>query len=138
MTEPAPYSKPLPEPNDATRPFWEAARRHRLFLQRSMKAGQFIYYPRSVSPFGAGDELEWVEVSGRGTVYSFTVAHRATAPGWAEDCPYVIAIVELDEGPRLTTNIVGCDPSTVRVGMAVVAEYDDVTADTTLVKFRPA
>lgn len=132
------YNKPLPEPNAASLPFWEAAREHRLRIQRSKKTGRYVFYPRAVSPFGAGDELEWVDVSGRGTVYAFTVARRPTAPQWAEDVPYVIAIVALEEGPHLTTNIVGCGPEDVQIGMPVVAVFDDVTPEVSLVKFGPA
>ncbi|MGH2632228.1 MAG: Zn-ribbon domain-containing OB-fold protein [Tepidiformaceae bacterium] len=133
-----PYSKPLPEPNAVSQPLWDAAREHRLVLQRSKKTGRYVYYPRAVSPFGANDDLTWAPVSGRGTVYSYTVARRPTAPQWAEDGPYVIAIVRLEEGPHLTTNIVGCDPDAVRIGMQVVADFADVTAEVTLVHFRPA
>ncbi len=140
MTEPAAaaYLKPLPEPTPATKPFWDAAREHRLLLQRSKQTGQFLYYPREVSPFGPQDELEWAEVSGRGSVYSFTVARRPTAPQWADDVPYVIAIVELEEGPHLTANIVGCPPGAVFIGQPVVASFEDVTPEVTLVQFRPA
>lgn len=136
--EPAAYTKPLPQPNAVSRPFWEAAAEHRLCLQRSKSTGKYVFYPRGVSPYGAGDELEWVEVSGRGTVYSYTVAHRPAAPQWAGDTPYVIAIVALEEGPHMTTNIVGCDPAAVRIGMPVVVAFDDVAPGVTLVKFRPA
>ena len=132
-----PYTKPLPEPTPATRPYWDAAREHRLVLQRSKGTGKFVYYPRAFSPFSADDELEWVEVSGRGTVYAFTVARRPTAPQWTPDCPYVIAIVELEEGPRLTANILGCEVDDVRVGMPVSVRFEDVTPEVTLVQFEP-
>ena len=132
-----PYDKPLPEPTAVSQPFWDAAKEHRLVLQRSKKTGKFVYYPRSVSPFGPNDELEWQEVSGRGRVYAYTVARRPTAPQWANDGPYVIAIVELEEGPHLTANILGCAPDEVRIGMAVMASFEDVTAEVTLVQFRP-
>lgn len=132
------YAKPLPEPTAATKPFWDGAREHRLVIQRSKKTGRYVFYPRNVSPFGSGDELEWVEVSGRGTVYSYTIARRPTAPQWAQDVPYVVAIVELEEGPHLTTNVVGCPPDEVRVGMPVVASYADVTPEVTLVCFQPS
>ena len=99
MTEPATYNKPLPEPTPVSQPFWDAAREHRLLIQRSKRTGKFIYYPRAVSPFGDDDELEWTEVSGKGKVYAFTIARRPTGPQWAPECPYVIAIVELAEGP---------------------------------------
>ncbi|MGE5594734.1 MAG: Zn-ribbon domain-containing OB-fold protein [Hyphomicrobiales bacterium] len=137
-TAPAAYTKPVPEPTPVTAPYWEAARQHRLCIQRSRKTGQYVFYPRAVSPFGADDVLEWVEVSGRGTVYTYTVARRPTGPQWANDGPYVIAIVELEEGPHLTANIIDCDPDQVRVGMPVTAAFQDVTPEVTLVQFRPA
>lgn len=135
--EATPYMKPLPESTPASQPFWDAAKEHRLVLQRSKKTGKYVYYPRAVSPWGPGDELEWSEVSGRGKVFSFTIARRPTAPQWANDAPYVIAIVELDEGPRMTANIIGCAPEDVRIGMLVVASFEDVTPEVTLVQFRP-
>ena len=132
-----PYAKPLPEPNAVSRPFWDAAREHRLVLQRSKATGRYLYYPRAVSPFAIDDELIWTPVSGRATVYSYTIARRPTAPQWQDDVPYVIAIVRLEEGPHMTTNIVGCDPDSVRVVMPVVATFEDVTPEVTLVYFRP-
>ena len=132
------YIKPLPEPSPATQPYWDAAREHRLLIQRSTATGEYIFYPRAVSPYGAGDELEWVEATGRGTVYTFTIARRPTAPQWAGDVPYVIAIIELEEGPHMTANIVDCDPEQVHIGMPVVTTFDDVTPEVTLVQFRPA
>ncbi len=132
------YTKPLPTPTPVSQPFWDAAREHRLMIQRSKRTGKHVFYPRPVSPFGPVDELEWVQASGRGIVYSFTVARRPTAPQWADDCPFVIAIVELEEGVHMTSNIVDCDPGAVHIGMPVIATFDDVTPEVTLVKFRPA
>jgi uncharacterized OB-fold protein len=134
----AAYAKPLPEPTEISRPFWEAARGHRLLIQRSTKTGKYVFYPRAVSPFGTDDELEWVEVPGRGTVYSFTVARRPTAPQWAGDEPYVIAIVELDEGVHMTANILECEPDAVRIGMPVEVTFQDVSDEISLPQFRPA
>ncbi len=138
-TAPArPYSKPLPDPTAASKPYWDGLRERKVMLQRSRKTGKFIFYPRIVSPFGRADELEWVEASGLGTVYSYTVARRPTAPHWADDGAYVIAIVELTEGPHITANIVGCDPDSVRSGMAVIADFVPATDEVTLLQFRPA
>lgn len=135
--ETATYSRPLPEPSEVTQPFWDGLRAHKLVLQHSKKGKRAVYYPRSVSPFGPKDELTWKECSGRGTVYSFTVARRPTAPQWADAGDYVIAIVEIDEGAHLTANIVNCEPGAVRIGMAVRAVYQDVTAEVTLLQFEP-
>ncbi len=134
----ATYTRPLPEPTDVTQPFWDGLRAHKLVLQRSKKGKRAIYYPRSVSPFGPKDQLTWTECSGRGTVYSFTVARRPTSPQWADAGDYVIAIVEIDEGARITANIVNCEPGSVRIGTSVRAVYQDVTPEVTLLQFEPA
>jgi uncharacterized OB-fold protein len=132
------YKKPLPRPTAASLPFWEAAKRHELQIQSCGSCGAHIFYPREVCPECLSTNLQWIKVSGKGTVYSYTIAQAPTHPAFAEDIPYVIAIVELAEGPHLTTNITGCKPEEVRVGMPVVATFDDVTPEMTLVKFRPA
>jgi uncharacterized OB-fold protein len=129
--------KLLPEPTPVSRPFWEAARKRVLSLQRCGKCADYIFYPRSLCPHCGGAELAWIEASGRGTVYSFTIARRPTMIGFQDEVPYVIAIVELDEGPRMTTNIVGCDPESVRIDMRVEAVFEDESDEITLVKFRP-
>jgi uncharacterized OB-fold protein len=130
------YIKPLPKPSPTSRPFWEAARKHELTLQRCGGCGKFIYYPRDRCPHCFSDNLSWNRVTGRGTLYSYTVVHRASSRAFA-DAPYVLAIVELDEGPRMTTNIVA-PPESLKVGMPVVAFFDDVAPGHTLVKFKPA
>ena len=129
------YAKPLPKPTPTSQPFWDAARRHQLSLQRCAACGKFIYYPRERCPHCFSDKLGWESVSGRGKVYSYTVVRRASSRAFGE--PYVLAIVELDEGPRMTTNIVAA-PESVKVGMPVAVHFDDVTPERTLVKFKPA
>ena len=130
------YIKPLPKPSPTSRPFWEAAQKHELTLQRCGGCSKFIYYPRDRCPYCFSDNLSWNRVSGRGTLYSYTLVHRASSRAFA-DGPYVLAIVELDEGPRMTTNIVA-PPETLKVGMPVAAFFDDVAPGHTLVKFKPA
>lgn len=129
--------RPLPQPTPLTAPFWKAARRRELMIQRCRACARHVFYPRVNCTHCGARDLEWVRASGRGTVYTYTVARRPTHPAFADKTPYVIAIVELDEGPRMTTNIVGCDPEAVRIGMAVEAVFEDVSAETTLVMFRP-
>jgi uncharacterized OB-fold protein len=129
------YRKPLPHPSPTSRAFWEAARRHELTLQQCAECGKFIYYPRPLCPRCFSDRLEWKKCSGRGMVHSYTVARYSPAPAFTE-IPFVLAIVELEEGPRITTNIVA-PPDEVRIGMAVSAIFDDVTPECTLVKFKP-
>ena len=128
--------KPLPRPTPLTQPFWDATKEHRLLMPRRTD-GTYFWYPRVLEPGTLADGWTWAPVSGRGTVYSYTIDRRGTAQAFAPDVPYVIAIVELDEGPHFTTNIVGCAPGDVRIGMAVEAAFDDVDDAITLVKFRP-
>lgn len=133
----ADYKKPLPRPTAASMPFWEAAKRREVQIQHCDSCGANIFYPREVCPECLSSNLEWIKVSGKGTVYSYTIAQAPTHPAFAEDVPYVIAIVELTEGPHITTNIVGCKPEAVRVGMPVEATFEAVTPEITLLKFRP-
>jgi uncharacterized OB-fold protein len=130
------YIKPLPKPSPTSRPFWDAAKRHELMLQRCAACSKFVYYPRDRCPHCFADKLQWQRVSGKGTIYSYTVVRRASARSFA-DGPYVLAIVELAEGPRMTTNI-SAPPEQVRVDMPVMVHFDDVTPERTLVKFKPA
>ena len=126
---------PLPFPNPTTRPFFDAARRHELVLQRCPRDG-FFFYPRSRCPRCLGADWEWQDASGRGEIHSFTVDRVGHLPGLERAVPYAIAIVELAEGPRLTARIVDCDVDALRVGQAVEARYEDVE-DVTLLHFAP-
>ena len=107
--------RPHPEPDGETLPFWEALAEGRLCIQRCGECHEYVFYPRSVCPHCMSAQLAWVLVSGRGTVYSYTVVHRAP-PGFEADVPYVVALIELDEGPRLMTRL---EADEVRIGMAV-------------------
>ena len=130
-------SKPLPQPSDLSRPFWEGARRGELMIQYCAGCDEFQHPPRPQCARCWNAELEWRRCNGKGTVYTCTVAHRPTTPGFREEVPYSVAIVELDEGPRLTTNIVGCPAAEVHIGQRVEALFENVSPDVTLVKFQP-
>ena len=129
---------PLPRPSPISKPYWEAGRRHELSVQQCTACKHHVFYPRLNCTNCGGQQLVWVTASGRGTVYTYTVARRPTHPAFAARTPYVIAIVELEEGPRMTTNIVDCNPDSVKIGMAVEAAFEDVSPEVTLVVFRPA
>lgn len=133
----AEYQKPLPIPNEDTKPFWDGLKDHRLSIQKCRQCGRFRFPPRVVCPHCMSLESEWVEVKGTGTVYSFTIVHHAYTPAYESEVPYVVAIVELEEGVRLITNIVGCKPEQLEIGMPVEVTFDDVTPDFTLHRFRP-
>jgi len=130
------YIKPLPKPSPTSRPYWEAARRHELQLQHCGACGGYIYYPRPRCPNCMSDNLTWERVTGRGKLYSYTIVRRASTRSFA-DGPYVLAIVELDEGPRMTTNLI-TPLEQLKIGMPVTVYFDDVTSEHTLVKFKPA
>lgn len=114
---------PLPNASWETRGFWEGAGRGEIVLQRCRGCGTVQHKPRGLCVTCLDGELEHFVASGRGTVYTFTVTNQNQAKGFAEACPYVMAYVQLDEGPRLLTNVVGCDPDAVEIGMAVVADF---------------
>jgi uncharacterized protein len=138
MADAKTYRKPLPRIDEESRGWWEALARHELYFQRCRDCGTKRLYPRAVCTSCMSSSTEWVRASGRGRVYTFTVTHQNQASGFREELPYVLAVVELDEGPRLMTNVVGCAPDAVRIGMAVEVVFDDVTPEVTLPKFRPA
>ena len=130
--------KPIPRPYQDTQPYWDAAKEHRLVLQRCQDCSKHQFYPRGVCSHCLSSKLEWVEASGRGIVHTYTVCYRAPHPGFGNDVPYVLAMVELAEGPRMMTNIIGCKPETVRIDMAVKVVFDDVTPEVAVPKFTPA
>lgn len=134
MTE---YTRPIPVADEASAPFYEGARRHELVLARCSYCGQWRLPSREHCPDCWSTDVRYERASGRGTLYSFAVMHQKLVPGFEDLVPYHFAIVELDEGPRLVTNIVECPVEALRVGMPVEAVYDDVSEETTLIRFRP-
>lgn len=139
MTADQPYGKPLPVADPVTAPFWESVRAHAMRLQRCTGCGRWIFYPRGLCPHCFSDDLAWEPVAGTGVVHAFTIVHRHPSPAFNAEIPYVVALIELDEGARLLSNLVEVapDPAEVRVGLPVEVVYDDVTAEVTLPKFRP-
>jgi uncharacterized OB-fold protein len=120
-----------------TAPFWEALERDTIALQHCRACGSWVYYPRARCPVCLSDELDWREVSGAGTVYTFTIARQPTAPPFADDVPQRLAVVELDEGVRLTTTLVDVAPEAIHIGMRVEPVFDHGADGVTLLRFRP-
>ena len=133
MTE---YAKPLPEITHDNRPFWEACRRHELSLQRCADCGH-IRLPSPICPQCLSMDSVWARVSGRGRLYTWTTIYQRYHPGFAGETPYSVAMVELEEGPRLITSIVGCGNEDLRIGMELAVVFEDVTPEVTLPRFRP-
>jgi hypothetical protein len=138
-----PIRHPEPAADWETRAYWEGAGRGELVLQRCRRCRVVQHRPRAVCAGCLGAEIEHFVASGRGKVYTYTITHQNQAPGFREATPYVMAYVELEEGPRLLTNLVDCDPEQVRIGMPVRVDFapcepspeGDVFA---VPRFRPA
>ncbi len=128
---------PKPGVDWETRAYWEGCGRNELILQRCRSCGTLQHRPRALCVSCLSDEIEHFPASGRGTVYSFTVTHQNQAPGFREALPYVLAYVELEEGVRLLTNIVGCSPEDVRIGLPVEVEYAQLEGDIAVPRFHP-
>ena len=133
------YRKPIPVPTPETAFFWDKVRRHELWIQRCGACGTLFFYPRFHCPQCLSDNLEWVQASGRGTLYTYMINHRGP-PGFEEEAPYAIAVVQLDEGPRMMTNIVGIEntPENLVLDMPLEVTFEDVLPEVTIPKWKPA
>ena len=130
------YEGPLPRPDKDSEAYWDAARRHELVLQQCLECNRFRFYPRSVCPNCLSEKFEWRRVRGRGVIYSFTIVHRPPTPAFRDQVPYVLALIELEEGVRMMSNVVECEPTSVRIGMTVEVTFHDITSEMTLPKFK--
>ena len=128
----------LPTIEPETQPFWDAARERRLLIQRCSGCGAAQHYPRAICATCWSDQVAWEEASGRGTLYTFSTVFINDLPPFAARLPYVAAAVDLEEGPRLMTNIVGAEPGDLRVGMPVVVDFVALNDEITAPVFRPA
>ena len=132
------WEGPLPNVTEDTRPFWEALREHKFKLLRCKRCGAWYWPPaycrgHENEPFAAN--MEWTEASGRGKVFVHNIVHWNFHPAYQP--PYVYALVELEEGPLFGSNVVGCDPGEVRIGMPVEVVFEDTGDGITLPKFKP-
>ena len=130
--------RPLPQPTPETRAFWDGCRRGELLLPRCRDCGRFHFYPRAMCPHCWSTSLESVKASGKGRLYSYVINHRP-APGFEDRTPYIIAVVELEEGVRILSNLVGVEPDPARLplDMPVEVTFEEVSPDITLPLFRP-
>lgn len=129
--------KPLPVVNPWAKPFWDAAKEEKLTYQKCKDCGKNIFYPRIACPECFSDNLEWTEASGKGTVYSYTVVENNAPSAFINDMPYVVAIIKLEEGTRMLSNVVGCDPYEVTCDMPVKVVFEKLNDDFKLPKFTP-
>src|SRR3972149_4249795 len=128
------YNKPIPAPSPETARYWEGCRAHELWLPFCRAGEPFFSPPRRFCPLCSGWDVEWRRASGRGKVYSYAIQYRAFHPGWSDETPYVTALVGLDEGPRLHTNLIDVepDPKHIQCDMAVEVVFEDISEDIAL------
>jgi uncharacterized protein len=131
-------AKPLPAISDFNRAFWEAAKRHKLALQRCNSCGKFWAPNGPVCPHCFSEDYTWEDLSGRGKIASWVVFHKVYHPAFANEVPYNVAFVEVEEGPRIISSIVGVSNDQLRIGMPVEVIFEDVNDEISLPKFKPA
>ena len=132
-----PNEKPRPRIGPDSRPFWEGCRAHQLKIPFCDECGRPHWPAGPVCPYCLSDRVRWRQVSGKGVVSTWVVIHKAWFPAFANEVPYNVVQVELDEGPRLTAKIVGIENNRIEVGQRVKADFEDVDDELTLLCFRP-
>jgi uncharacterized OB-fold protein len=126
----------LPSPQPGTKPFWEGCRQGQLLLQKCDQCGAQQFYPRMICTSCSARSLQWVESSGSGTVVSWTIVRHPVSEAYADDVPYVIALIKLQEGPTMMSQIIDCEPESVHCGMQVSVCFQDWTDDVSMPMFR--
>ena len=134
------YNKPIPVPQGESDEYWNKAKEGELWLRSCNDCGNAYFYPRDISPCCFSRNTTWVQASGNATLYTYAIVHRAPHPGFVQDVPFVPAIVELEEGPRMPTNIVIDEPTqeNLQIGMSLKVVFEDITDTITLPKFAAA
>jgi len=128
----------IPTPDPETQGFWDAARERRLLIQRCNACGEAYFYPRPFCPKCWSEDVAWEEASGNATLYTWSVVHVNDLPPFNGRVPYVAAVVDLAEGPRMMTNVVDCEADALKVGMPLRVEYRDLSDEATVPVFVPA
>lgn len=128
---------PMPEINPETKPFWEGCAQGKLLLKRCKDCGEVHYYPRAICPFCMSDQTAWLESTGQGSIYTFTITRRAGG-AYAKATPFVLAYVTLDEGPAMLSNIVTNTPETLAIGQRVKVVFHAAGEGAALPRFEPA
>ena len=128
--------RPKPEPTEWSRPFWDACARGELVVQRCTGCRALRHYPQPMCPQCQSTGCDWVKLSGRGAIYSYTVAHRAFHPAFSEHVPYVLATIELDEGVRMLCDMPDVEPDAVAIGQRVEAYFEALPGQGVMPRFR--
>jgi uncharacterized OB-fold protein len=130
-------TRPLPQPTGDSAHFWKACSEGQLTLQRCGACGRLQFYPRLYCAHCLSPQMTWEIVSGKGEVYSYSTIHRALSPAFKDQIPYVVAAIDLAEGPRMMTRLVDCAPEDVHIGMPVEVTFLRETEEIALPVFRP-
>ena len=137
MTRSTGWTQHLPIIDAESAPFWAAAKERAFLIRHCGACGRNHFYPRHSCPHCWSEQCEWRRASGRGRIYSYTVIHHNDVPPFHEQVPYIVALIDLEEGVRVTSNIVECTPEVVHVGLPVEVVYERVSDEVTLPRFRP-
>lgn len=132
------FEKPIPRPTPTTQPFWDALNEERVRIQRCSDCDAWVFYPRSHCNQCLSPNLDWKQVSGEGTLYTFTLARQPTSPHFADEVPQKLAVVKLDEGVHITTTLVNVAEEEIEIGMRVKPYFDKVSEDVTLLRYQPS
>lgn len=134
------YNKPIPVPHPESDHYWEQAAAGKLVIQQCADCGDAQFFPRALCIHCGGRSLNWIESSGRGTLFTFAIVHVAPHPGFSGDLPYITAIVELEEHVKMPSQVIGIEPEPghLRIGMPLQVVFEQITDDISLPKFRPA
>ena len=127
----------LPGPRPETATWWDSCREHKLMIQHCLKCGAFQFYPRIICSSCTSGQIEWVQSAGQGKVVTFTICRVPVAEAYAADVPYVVALIQLQEGPTMMSNIVNCDPDSVFSGMEVEVVFEIWNDEITMPQFQP-
>ncbi len=130
--------KIIPPITDELRPFFDGARKHQLVVQKCNRCGKLRFPPAQICAECLSHDLSWTAVSGRGKVFSYSIMHRAYHPAFAAKIPYALVVVELEEGGKINSNVVGIEPHRLKCGMAVEVTFEEINDEVVLPKFRPA
>lgn len=135
-TVPEEWQKPTPQPDGVSAPYWQAAAEGRLLVQQCPSCGHRQWYPRALCT-ACGADPEWLACSGRGVVHTFTVVRQMGMRAFRGDVPYVVAMIDLEEGPRIMGGITDCDPDDVVIGLAVEVHFLQAAEDIGIPYWRP-
>ncbi len=134
------YNKPIPYPQGESDFYWQKAKEHELWIRKCDNCDKAYFYPRDISPCCFSRDTSWIQASGEATLFSYGIVHRSPHPGFNEEAPYVVAIVQLVEGPKMPTNIILDEtptPKNITIGMPLHVVFDDISGEISLPKFTP-